>query len=460
MALHRSELAALDSSELLELFRVYRIPHHDGPLLNAIDAWLTPAQVEIAKIDPIVAIKKGVAFPATVANLMRVYDELFRDKIPFYIVNIRDFAEYPMRQAFGRDPWELLTAYIKEGDAVFRRVTKLDPALFLNNAERIFYLTRGYGRPNRHISKRDAQVRSELLCMSRTAIIALSDLLEMCPLRQDPDLILEKLSDLDLGTVDDYYLGTIHTISQSRDEKSFKQALRDMGISTLVRYEKGVYISNISQLGMYRNVDPRAVYDPEKVRDLPNMLVYDYLSTLSDDELMSIPKPRYQPKSLPFLRRAILNGAWYYLTQKRVIILGDQVYYGRFVDTPRSPMPLQQVLDHIARKDMLELPNGTFLRVQDADQLAAIDARVQKVVDKTKRMALQSTEPIDKVAFLKAMQPPYNIPEEYKSLTAFTQKEGEIFPIAMTLGEYFRYVHPSSPQILEATKMYYLQVLA
>ena len=88
---------------------------------------------------------------------------------------------------------------------------------FLNESERLFFLTRGYGRPNRYISQRDLFRRQLYLTAQPTALIPLMDLFGVCAGNQNPSVILERLLGIDLSSIDRYH------------ENAVQQGVREAG---------------------------------------------------------------------------------------------------------------------------------------------------------------------------------------------------------------------------------------
>lgn len=214
-----------------ELIQAYYVKGHDGQTFEEImggklptDAdyrqfiqlWLRPDSVPVLENDPINAIRQGYSF-----NLNRM--EAARE-LP--AGTLEHFAKYPMRMAFRTSrigpfvhPWDLLLGYLRAPDPqeYFHRWTGEPSGNFLNRVERIFYLTRGYGLPNSNISPEDLRRRKIVMGASPTALIALSDVVGVCPTRQDPELILDKL--VDLQSIDRFHLNVVQGVTECLGQK-------------------------------------------------------------------------------------------------------------------------------------------------------------------------------------------------------------------------------------------------
>ena len=366
----------------LDLFRAYYVKTHDGQTFdqvlvnspgqspteetyrNFILLWLTPDLVPVLENDPIGAIRQGLSFNLNVVASQNILEQIF-GRLTISSVVLEDFAKYPMRNSFGYDPWELLQGYIRapDPDAYFLSITGEYPENFLNRTEQLFYLTRGYGRPNPRISEKDLFLRKFYQEAAPTALIALSDLMGVCPTRQDPDLIRENLSGYELDAIDKFHYSFVEKITQclgqterlceaesvcqpgrecvsiatvnldtcSPDKVNcFRKFLEAHGILPIFEYDPhfNVFVSNISQLDLYKRVIPEKVWNPNEVKRMTPLYVETILSALSDTQLIKI-VPNIELKGL---RQTLISKAMSFLLTPKWRLDGPKVIYGREID--------------------------------------------------------------------------------------------------------------------------------
>ena len=356
------ELRKLPLSDLLQLFRIYSVKSHDGKSYREgqnpytfIKAWLAP-DPDMYRGDVVQLIREGKRFDLMTAQTNGIFENR--------IVVLEDFSKYPIRNAFGYDPWDLLQSFISttDKDRYFAEITGASPENFLNNTERLFYLTRGYGRPNVYMSMHEAELRAMYQNASPTALLALSDILNVCPSQQDPDVVRERLSDIDLRSIDLYHVTAVQEITNSLPD-----FLKSRGILSDTVYNPitDSYISNITELEKYRNVDPNKTWSITEVQNLPNIFVSMYLESLPDQALLAIGAPR----PAETLRSNLLTSAYTYLTSREYQRVGGKITAGRKVDSVRDefsePEFLQSIKDHRALID----PSGKVLTPNSAQKL-------------------------------------------------------------------------------------------
>lgn len=428
MAAFPQELHHTSSDFLLQLLDHYYVRTHygesyQGPaqfdaIMTFIAQWLTPEIPTNKSINVVDAIQQGIPFQS---NDETIIDQIFEDRIPVSTEIINDFAKYPIRKAFNYDPWDLLLGYVRADDRnqYFENITGQSSNNFLNHTERIFYLTRGYGRPNKFISHLDFELRNFFIQASPTALIALSDIFGICPTRQDPDFILEKLSGTNLRTIDKFHRDTVAAItkclgygnicttqnynvlqfpyeqvgnfdvsgslptsdSMSCDQSKvtcFREFLKTIGALPIFEYDpaNNVFISNISQLDEYKNVIPTKEWSLQEYQDLPDVLVIANLQKLPDLELLNITSYGFRyvdqvdlTQLNTRLRSRLVAGAIQFLTKPHFFIQSDQLYYGRLIDSNINPIVIDDLIENIDNHGALIDANGHVIDINTAEDL-------------------------------------------------------------------------------------------
>lgn len=383
MAAHIRELENATPDQLEEVIREYYIPRvGESTPIDSILQWLSPDSIDFGE-DPLTSIKEGLRFSGWTDDLFSL---IFDQKIPAASVIISDFAEHPMKEAWGYHPWDLLNGYILAPDRerYFQEITGVPSDKFMNQTERIFYLTRGYGRPNKYVSPADLALRRIYMGASPTALIALSDILGICPTQQDPQVVLEVLSEVDLRTIDKFHQTTVQKITQclgssrlcrsgeliltaplgsdknpdclsvfsgsARKDTTqrltctkcvtrsvglkdcnpevlacFEQFLRSIGALTTIQYdpETNSFISGISQLGLYQDVIPEKRWSYDEVKEMPNIYIRSILRKLPDIELLRASTP-YGEQNLKLENSLILRET---LLENTYRFLTDKRYF-------------------------------------------------------------------------------------------------------------------------------------
>ena len=437
----------------LELIQAYYVRSHDGRRITDedpsafIQAWLAPDTTAEVLSDPLTAIQQGARFEANRAMNQEIIDLIFDNRIPVASVMIDDFANWPMRRAWQYDPWELLQGYIRAINPLdyFEGVTGERASNFMNHTERIFYLTRGYGRPNKYISSSDLNLRRLYMSAVPTALIALTDILLICPTRQNPDFILEGLSEIDLSIIDKFHQTSVIRITQclngarlcaARDALSpretynspgsfddrcltgtcatglescnpaliscFENFLRSIGALPIFEYDPStnIFISNISQLDQYRQVIPDKRWSLEEVMNMPDVYVAGILRRLPDLELLNIETPlsgslrdNLTLNNLSDrLRETLLDEATRFLTEKRYFLLPSGVIgYGRPVDESLQEMTSQELIESLLDKGALIDPYENPINPDTAEMLFGSEStQVQPIIYKTRAMAIEN----------------------------------------------------------------------
>ena len=388
----------------------YYVRQHNGqPFVGGsetewIGEWLKPDSVPQLEHDPIGAIRQGFTF-----NLNHTPSTILKDifgSFPVPQITLEHFAKYPMRMAFGVDPWDLLQGYIRATSPEMYFTRWAGGARyedFLNHTERIFYLTRGYGVPNPNISESDLLLRKIYMKVAPTALIALSDIFEVCATRQDPDLIREQLTCYPLVSIDHFHQKTVEEISDCLEEvrlcsiqstcsvnqncaptpsvsldtctpervECYKRFLDTKGIISLFEYDPhfNVFVSNISQLDFYRTVIPGKTWDPSEVLNMHPLYVRGILNHLPDYELLKIGAFEAPPEGLESidkrLRSVLLRDILDALLIPRWIRQGNTIIYGRAIDTPRE-FSLEEFIGAIRENEALIDPAGNVLDYESA----------------------------------------------------------------------------------------------
>jgi len=179
---------------------------------NSIMEWLRLKTTEELIDDPIEAIKVSKSFPNCFDKYVEVYQKICGGHMIISPDIIIDFKNYPMINHFGNS-WELLINYIQYDDKItyFETITHVYYNKFINHLERIFYLTRGYGRPNPFWSDKDIQIRNILMNSSLTGISILCPYFNL----SSPLYVQEYLSGINLLKIPSNLINYIDKINQS-----------------------------------------------------------------------------------------------------------------------------------------------------------------------------------------------------------------------------------------------------
>jgi len=427
MASFYTELSSSSSEEVASLIDGYWVRRHNGEEIQPGDdplafilEWLQPDYPESPIYDTtegaLQAVQQGLPFDPNSASQTDVLEVLLGDTLNVNADVIEDLGRYPMRNAWNAKSWDLYQGFLHSDNRreYFERITGASAADFLNDTERLFYLTRGYGRPNKYISGTDLLYRQFIQNSSPTALIVLSDLLGVCPGLQDPAAVLEGLSSVNLHSIDKYHYHLMDRVnkclkmsictavgtpqSQSfcpgdtcsprqfyglencdlNSVNCYKDLLRSTGAIDTVEYDPStnVLVSNLSQADLYRNVVLDKKWSIDEVRNLPDAYVEGVLKLLPDQELLKITADgvalvdTIDLDSLEQrLRENLLNSAVAFLIESRFIFVGDQVRYGRLVDDLLDEYPAADVLETIREHKALLDPDGHPLTTDEAEIL-------------------------------------------------------------------------------------------
>jgi len=477
-----------------ELLRTYYVKGYDGQTevtdqtyKDLIKLWLKPDRVPRLDNDPVSAIRQGLSFDLTRIR-GGLLDEIFMDpsggRIHVSTQVLEHFAKYPMRPAFNFDPWELLQGYIRSPDpgAYFFEITGESPQNFLNNTERIFYLTRGYGLPNPNISLADLKWRKFYMNASPTALIALSDFFMICPTRQDPNLILESLTTYPLDSIDDFHKKVVQKITDclgtsrlctgsaaprtlqcdregicipnptidlatcSPDQvKCFRAFLERNGILGIFEYDPhfNVFVSNISELDLYKRVIPDKIWDPEEVKGMAPVYVETILSHLPDPELLKIIPNRVRDIRTR-LRSHLMNEALTALLIPRWTRHGDIITYGRAID-PQKQYTLVELLESFEQNRAMIDPLGNPLDYESAASLGVPE--INKWIYRTQALEAENKKRVSEL-------PPgtKEVPEDLILWGRWSYPDKWI-PVARRLSD-----EPVPANLLESTLEYYREI--
>ncbi len=479
------------------LFRAYYVKTHDGQTFdqilenspgqvpteqtyrNFVLLWLTPDRVPVLENDAIGAIRQGLSFNLNNTINQDIIEQIFEGS-PVSSVVLEDFAKYPMRNAFGYPPWELLQGYIRapDPDSYFISITGEYPENFLNRTEQLFYLTRGYGRPNPKISETDLQLREFYREASPTALIALSDLLGICPTRQDPIRVRENLSNCELGGIDRFHSTFVDRITECLDQvklcssesvcdpnrmevcapseavgletcspdrvNCFRKFLETHGILPIFEYDPhfNVFISNISQLDLYRKVIPEKIWNPNEVHGMAPIYVESILSMLPDTELIKITPAGNSLKER--LRETLMANAMSHLLTPKWILDRDKVIYGREIDD-KEKYSYEDMVQSFKDNNALIDPLGNVLDYQSAGNFK--DPQINQFIYRTQAYELENRK---RVAGLPRGQK--DIPGELILWDRWSYPDRWI-PVARRLSD-----QPIPADLLETTLEYYQEI--
>ncbi len=394
---------------MVDLFEEYLIRDHSGKRWDLtsnpeefIAEWLKPASGPILQNDPLTGILERSRYTIG-PNLKNVYTQLGLDGINVGQQLFIDMQDHPMTDFFG-DSLQLIRGFVQSEDRnlYMQRVTGVAGNRFLNNVERIFFLTHGYGRPNKFVSERDAILRNIYKSACGTALICLNYTFELWPDRQDPQTIREMLSTIDLSSISLNVQTGVEKVSSCCSAEMLKNGCLEAyfsSIGMLPIYEhdpiKKVYLSNLSQFDLYSDVNPNAVWNYSDVLDYTSGDIAKYLRSLPDLEIIKIATPVAELKSYlnletlgGRLRSVLVKKAYDFLTRSRYLIYDNgiiNVFSGRLIDSSPNIWPAEEVLRYVGEYKILIDPNENPFDLETARMLndTLHDNRLTEVIEKT-----------------------------------------------------------------------------
>lgn len=420
-------------------------------------------------------------------------------------------SDHPMTVAWGYDPTEILNGYMLASDPkrYFQEITGVPSEKFMNETERIFYLTRGYGRPNKYISPADLSLRRFYMGASPTALIALSDVLGICPTQQDPRVVLEALGEVDLRTIDRFHQRTVQKITRCLGDSKlchgdelamttpltctkcvtrsvglkdcnpdalscFQQFLESIGALTTVRYDPRTnsFISGISQLELYQDVIPGKKWSYSEVKEMPNIYIKSILRRLPDIELVRISTPygeqNIKPGNSLILRGDLLESSYRFLTDKRYFSLPNgKIGFGRAVDSKLQEMTLEELKQSLLQKGVLIDPYENPVPPEFA-QMKFDDPEIQRIISRTRALELDNKEYLTELTqeqkdrfreeLISGIDPDSS-DTEFRRLILWSEQNGKWVPLGMDFEEYIKNWKPLFSEIIKQTVKYYIQTL-
>jgi len=413
----------------------------------------------------------------------KTYDEVGGDPHTFILNWLKDDAR-PIREAWGYPPEDLVEGYLNASDRndYFQQFTGISGEKnFLNDTERLFFLTHGYGRPNEDISVADLKARQIYIQAPPTALIALSDILGVCPTNQDPDFIREKLSELKLIGIDSFHETVVVKITEclrnckpcsTEAIECFREFLRSIGVLDVITYNPttNVFESNISQLSLYKSVIPDKHWSLQEILGMPDVYVKSTLEELSDQQLITIEAPHVGPfqPDLPTLRSRLIQEAMNFLTQKRYFFLGNgQVGFGRPIDEELQQMALEELFESFQTHEAFIDPYGN--PVGDDDIKLLMNFESEQLLEKRNARVLKNIQLISALDPEKRGDIVKKLQEENLPLTqlqeVFTDESGELIlwakqnqewiPINIDWNTYFELWSPRYSKIIRDSIEYY-----
>jgi hypothetical protein len=407
----------------------------------------------------------------------------------FVFIDLWLKSDHPERIAFDNyNPLDLLIGYEKSENSreYFRYITGEDPQNFLNDTERKFYLTHGYGRPNKYISPRDYNLRIFYSNVSPTALVSLSDIFGICPTRQDPNIILDAMSDFNLKSIDHFHRDAVKKITDCLGEGSvcdttygnnlndfsitgriipqqcdesktlcFKRFLKSIGMLATFEYDPthNVFISNLSQLNLYRMVIPDKVWNLEEVKDLPDIIVESIVRTLPDDQLNLI-----MGNDQNQLRSHLLTNTIKHLIQPRYDIEDNSITYGRFVDDSKKIMGFEDFIQSVIKHRALIDPFDNPFDVETAETLnQTLHSDVlRQIINKTKARTIENKDIVNILSNIDID----SLEGPVKKLNLWSKRDiSGWFLVAINFDEYFQLWNPLFPDMIEDTFKYYKSIL-
>jgi hypothetical protein len=380
--------------------------------------------------------------------------------------NINEFiskwltSETPMRIVFiNYNPEDLLIGYNQAENPhdYFYQITGENPLNFINDTERIFYLTHVYGKPNKYISIEDYNLRIFYSNASSTALIALSDIFNICPSQQNPNVIRELLSDINLQSIDNFHKNAVEKITKCSNKEDFNKFLNSIGMLPIFDYDPfhDVFISNISQLNQYRLVQPDKIWNFDEVKDLPDIVIESIIQNLPDTQLLEIEARNFKFKdeldlSRPIFRTFLVKGAYEFLTRPRYYLNDNNIICGRLVDDIKE-VNLDTFIQNIAHYGALI---DTFNNPIDPETAEILNESIsnpllhdilKQIIIKTRAREIETKNIINKKK------------DSAGKLTLWS-KRTKWFPVAINFDEYLQLWSPLFPDIIQDTTEYYEMV--
>lgn len=331
--------------------------------------------------NPESAIKNKMSFEINNINSQQLICDIFGTRYPLILKVLEDLSMYP----FEFDNYqELINGYnaTNNSNMYFKYMTGLDPNLFLNHGERLFFLTRGYGKPHKYACVKEYE-RRKILCDPKvpgTAFSVFADLFSDLSenVLNNPDIIREKLYGYDLMSIPIYHMNAFLLICNEGIPKSLKMlGIYSEDIEYLI--DKDFYITNCTQIKLYGTVIKDRKWYYEEIRGKSIEFIKDYLNTLSDDEILNITVPitlnlksesiKFKQKKTNFLnRRDILEKSLKFLTDQKHIILQNYVIFGYLAGNLKV-YTQDEFLWQIQNFGSLIDKNGNLITIAEAQEL-------------------------------------------------------------------------------------------
>jgi hypothetical protein len=404
-------------ADLIALFDEYLVRDHSGNTWDGQDPdgfvkqWLSPAPGPVIIDNPLAGITQASRFTLG-AGASTVYTELGLDGSQIGQRFLLDLQDFPMTTFFG-NPVELLQGFARSEnpDQYLETVTTVPASRFLNNVEKAFYLTHGYGRPNASISFKEMALRRIYKSAAPTSLIALSDIFQFCPSKQSAQAVREKLSTINLNSIGPAHQQAVERVSACCQAEQcqagcLESFFRSIGMLSYAIYDpiEKIYVSNLSQLNLYSHVQPQKKWNFDDVVDHPNADITNYLETLPDEEIIRIETPNGAKLANYLtldtvddrLRSVLVRKAHSFLTVPRYFFSGDNttqsraapltMVYGRMVDSTLESWPSSDFLDYIEEYKVLLDPKGRPFSIDTAEALnqQLRSPVLQEVIDKTR----------------------------------------------------------------------------
>jgi hypothetical protein len=496
-----------DSIEGLEIvIDVYLIRNRDGTLYagprsvsdlsHFILNWLQPIESSFVNSDPVSGILTGAKFNLGIANHENIFKQLGLDHLHIRSTFLDDLNNWPATNRFGPIQ-SLINGYRTSPDPFnyVYSITGVSGSYFLNHHEALFYLLHGYGRPNRYAGLTDINLRQVYKNASPTALICLNDFFGLCSGKQNPALVREFLSTVDLSSIDIYHRSLVEKISVlcpvSCNPKNMDATFMSIGMLPKYTYNPRtqVYESNLSQISLYRKVEPNIRWDFSIIAGRSDLDIERYINSLPDTEILKISTPSGQNlidhSEINInlvnkrLRSVLVRSAIDFLSLKHYIVYDKIIYYGRRVDTKYSGFTIEKFLEYIHTYKYLVDPSDQPFSTTEAKGILKFisDDGLKTVTDQTDEKEqnydrLYSTLTVEQKKKLRntlSTIQKYNFTEDdFKQvLSGFDMNvrnlpmwSGDVFIINCTIHDYITGSNKGiSYQTIVDTLNYYLSVL-
>lgn len=264
---------------------------------------------------------------------------------------------------------------------------------FLNDTERCFFLQHGFGIPDQYISLANVEIRQRILRASRSATIALTDVVSASALWQDPDDVRNHLIGMNPSTIDPWHLDMMDELTKNYDD-----AIASIGVLPIVTFNPitDALESGVAELSLYRHVINDKTWAFEDVDGKGSENVDKILSHLPDSELLRVSSPfgcvDDDTSTLSRrLRSFLVEKARRHLTKVRMLSVDGGFCFASPIHASICDVFTLEMLDHAFQQhDALIAPDGTAVMLNDAKQLFDLGVDIGELLERVKSQSSRS----------------------------------------------------------------------